>query len=428
MKIAVIGGGISGMAAAHYLAGQHEVHLFEAADRLGGHTATRDVRYAGETQTIDTGFIVFNDRTYPNFIALLDKLGVRSKPAEMSFSVSDAVSKLEYAGTNLNTLFAQRSNLWSPRFLRMVKDILRFNKEVEQHLDSQPLLAELTMGEYLRRFGYSREFSAYYLLPMGAAIWSSGMRDVEAMPLQFFVQFFRNHGLLDLRNRPQWRVIEGGSRNYIAPLTAALRGNIHLKSPVTSIRRQHVNAALPNVSVTSSRGHEFFDHVVLACHSDQALRVLADASDIERNMLQAIPWSRNEVVLHTDEKLLPTNRRCWSSWNVSLGKQNTDMAALSYNMNILQGLQSEHTWCVTLNETARIDPAKIVGTWHYDHPLFSRAGVDAQRQWNTINGNNGTWFCGAWWRNGFHEDGVWSALRVAEGINAQTPVQMARAG
>lgn len=428
LKIAVVGSGISGMAAAHYLADKHEVYLYEASSRLGGHTATVDVEYQGERQSIDTGFIVFNDRTYPNFIALLNKLGVASKPTQMSFSVSDALSKLEYAGTNLNTLFAQRANLVSPRFLRMVRDILRFNNEVEEHLAAQPDLVEITLGAYLRRFAYSQEFSTFYLMPMGAAIWSSSLRNMDAMPLQFFVRFFRNHGLLDIRNRPQWRVIEGGSRSYIAPLTAAYKDHIFLNTPVTSIKRERGFSATSRVSVTSSRGREIYDHVVLACHSDQALRMLADPSGVEKVLLGAIPWTRNEVVLHTDTKLLPRNRRCWSSWNVSLGRQRTDLPALSYNMNILQGLQSRHTWCATLNETALIDPAKIVGTYHYDHPLFSLAGIKAQQQWSSINGVNGVWFCGAWWRNGFHEDGVCSALRVAEGINALASVQLAQAG
>ncbi|MES2623718.1 MAG: FAD-dependent oxidoreductase [Pseudomonadota bacterium] len=423
MKVAVIGGGISGMAAAHFLAERHDVHLYEAGPRLGGHTATMDVEYQGECQAIDTGFIVFNDRTYPHFIALLEKLGVNSRPTEMSFSVSAKAKDFEYAGTNLNTLFGQRSNLFSGRFLRMVREIIRFNKHVEQHLDARPELSSMQLGEYLRQYGYTREFATHYLLPMGAAIWSCSVGNMEMMPLPFFVKFFRNHGLLDISNRPQWYVIDGGSRNYIGPLTAAYKQNIYLNTPVTAVKRVRDTGLARGVDVHSTRGCERFDHVVIASHSDQALSLLADASMTERQVLGAIPSTRNEVVVHTDIKLLPRRRRCWSSWNVILGADADALPALTYNMNILQGLESSHTWCVTLNQTAMIDPDKIVGTYHYDHPLFSMAGIDAQRNWTTINGNDGVWFCGAWWRNGFHEDGVWSALRVADGINTQADLQ-----
>jgi len=419
-KIAIIGSGISGMAAGHYLSEQgHEVHLYESGARLGGHTATIDVEHQGEHLAIDTGFIVFNDWTYPHFIALLDKLGVQSQPTQMSFSVSDAVSGVEYAGSGLNTLFAQRRNLLSPAFLRMVRDILRFNRSAEQHVQESDF-AQMTLGDYLRWFGYSREFRDWYLLPMGAAIWSSNQGAMDAFPLQFFVRFFRNHGLLNIRNRPQWRVIKGGSRNYIAPLTAAYRERIYLNTAVREVQRlPAAPAGRKPVCVTSVRGQEWFDDVVFACHSDQALRLLADPSSRERTILGAIPYTRNEVALHTDSTMLPHSRRCWSSWNVSLGRTAAALPALTYNMNILQGLQSTTTWCVTLNQTGLIDPRRLVGVYHYDHPLFTVPGVAAQERWQEINGVNHTWFCGAWWRNGFHEDGVWSALRVAQALTAQ---------
>jgi uncharacterized protein len=429
-RIAIIGSGIAGMAAGHYLTEQgHEVHLFEAGLRLGGHTATIDVEHRGERLAIDTGFIVFNDWTYPHFIGLLDKLGVASQPTSMSFSVSDPLSGIEYAGSSLNTLFAQRRNLLSPAFLRMVRDILRFNRTAEAHAQD-PALASLTLGEYLQRFAYSREFRAWYLLPMGAAIWSSGQAVMEAFPLQFFVRFFRNHGLLNLRERPQWRVLCGGSRSYIGPLTASYHQRIHPGTPVLEVHRQP-QPGLGRVCVSSSRGQEYFDEVVFACHSDQALRLLADPTPAEQSVLGAIPYTRNEVVLHTDSRLLPRNRRCWSSWNVSLGSDPAAPPTLTYDMNILQGLDSSETWCVTLNQREGIDPRRIVGVYHYEHPLFSLAGIAAQQRWQEINGVNGTWYCGAWWRNGFHEDGVWSALRVAEGLAAQqTPdtAPLARVG
>jgi predicted NAD/FAD-binding protein len=420
-KVAVIGGGISGMTAAWRLAGTHEVHLYEAAPRLGGHTATIDVRRGDEQLAIDTGFIVFNDRTYPHFCALLAQLGVASRPTPMTFSVSDHATGIEYAGTNLDTLFAQRRNLWSPRFLAMVRDILRFNRSAERHLQTSPELADITLGEYLRRFGYSDAFRDWYLLPMGGAIWSANRAQMDAFPLQFFVRFFRNHGLLDLRNRPQWRTIEGGSRAYIEPLTAPYRDSIHLATPVQQVRRLQGGT---RVALTTARGQELFDEVIFACHSDQALAMLADATRAEREVLGAIPYTRNEVVLHTDVAMLPRNPRCWSSWNASLGRSADALPALTYNMNILQGLKSRSTWCVTLNQTALIRPDCIEGIYHYEHPLFTPAGVRAQQRWYEINGVNGAWFCGAWWRNGFHEDGVWSALRVADAIRARHNLQV----
>lgn len=429
-RIAVVGSGISGMAAAHYLA-RHpgvEVHLYEAAERLGGHTATIDVEHDGERLAIDTGFIVFNDRTYPDFIALMDELGMASRPTRMSFSVSDAVSGLEYAGSSLDSLFAQRRNLISPAFWRMVRDILRFNREAEKHLETDPALASASLGQYLERYAYSREFRDWYLVPMGAAIWSSDDRTMSAFPLAFFVRFFRNHVLLDLRNRPQWRVIEGGSRNYIAPLTVACRDRIYLSTPVHAVTRKVWLRGRQQVCIESRRGKEFFDHVVLACHSDQALALLADPTPAEREILGAIPYIRNEVVLHRDTRLLPKSARAWSSWNVNLGSGAGDLPALTYNMNILQGLKSRHTWCVTLNQTARIDPALIHGMFHYDHPLFTLDGMAAQARHGEISGQHGTWYCGAWWRNGFHEDGVVSARRVAEALADSVSTSLALAG
>jgi predicted NAD/FAD-binding protein len=422
-RIAVIGSGISGMAAAWYLSQQGgvELQVYEAAARLGGHTATIQVDHDGEQLAIDTGFIVFNDRTYPNFIALLDTLGIASRDTRMSFSVSDAASGIEYAGSNLDTVFAQRRNLLSPRFLRMVRDILRFNREVEQHVQADSALGEATLGAYLQRFGYSREFRDWYLIPMGAAIWSSDDTTMERFPLAFFVRFFRNHGLLDLRNRPQWRVIEGGSNRYIPALTAPYRERILLDTPVLGVRRHVLHEGREQVCIQSKHGAAYFDEVVFACHSDQALALLHDATPEERRLLGAIPYTRNEVVLHRDERLLPRNRRTWSSWNVSLGRDPGELPALTYNMNILQGLHSKHTWCVSLNQTSRIDPARIAGVYHYDHPLFTLEGIAAQEGLQQRNGTDNTWFCGAWLRNGFHEDGVHSALQVANGIAARAP-------
>jgi predicted NAD/FAD-binding protein len=417
MKIAIIGSGISGMAAGHFLGEDHEITLYESASVPGGHTATIDVSHNGRDYAIDTGFIVYNDWTYPEFIRLMDELGVANQPTSMSFSVSDKRSGIEYAGSGLNALFAQRRNLVSPRFLGMVRDILRFNSQVEDHLQTDPRCQEMSLGDYLSLHGYSTAFRDLYLIPMGAAIWSSGTDVMLNFPLQFFVRFFRNHGLLNIRNRPQWRVIQGGSRNYIDPLTSRYRQGIELNNPVKAVTRIRTANGGVKVRVDSKTGVADFDQVIFACHSDQALALLTDASEDERDILGAIPYTRNEVVLHTDERLLPKNRRCWSSWNVALDGEMAS-TTMTYNMNILQGIQSEDTFCVTLNQTGEIDESRIKGVFHYDHPLFTEAGIKAQQRWHEINGNRVTWFCGAYWRNGFHEDGVWSARRVAYRIHA----------
>ena len=413
MKIAVIGSGISGMVAAHELAKDHDITLFESAPILGGHTATKEIEVAGRQYAIDTGFIVFNDWTYPEFIRLMNKLGVDSQPTSMSFSVSDSLSGVEYAGTSLNALFAQRRNLVSPRFLTMVRDILRFNKESELHLAENSECAAMTLGQYLDQFGYSNVFRDLYLVPMGAAIWSSNTAMMLNFPLQFFVRFFRNHGLLNIKNRPQWRVIKGGSRSYIAPLIENFEKGIELDNPVLKVTRKARADGTTSVIVESRRFTAEYDQVIFACHSDQALRLLTDATSKEKTILSAIPYSRNAVVLHTDISLLPQNRKCWSSWNVAMDGKHMAQPTLTYNMNILQGIESEDTFCVTLNQTDAIDPASILGEYEYDHPVFTEEGLLAQQRWYEINGVCNTWFCGAYWRNGFHEDGVWSALRVA---------------
>jgi predicted NAD/FAD-binding protein len=423
MKIAVIGSGISGMAAAYYLADKHQVSLFEAGPRLGGHTATIDLEEEGHKLAIDTGFIVFNDWTYPGFIALLKELGVASQPTQMSFSVSDLSNGLEYAGSNLNTLFGQRKNLFSGAHLGMLRDIVRFNRNVESDLSQSANAAEMTLGDYLRTFNYGHRFIADYIVPMGAAIWSARQSDMLQMPLPFFVRFFRNHGLLNLINRPQWRVIEGGSRSYIAPLTKKYRNNIRLNTPVLGVYR---NITGSYITLRTASGEETFDHVIFACHSDQALSCLTDATPLETEILGAISYSSNEVVLHTDESLLPKSRRCWSSWNVQLS-DNNEIPHLTYNMNILQGIRSKKTYCVSLNSTEQINPDRIIGVYHYEHPVFTTAGVEAQARWSQINGKSNTWFCGAYWRNGFHEDGVWSAQRVAEQLKRMQSRLISRA-
>ncbi|ANI56579.1 NAD(P)/FAD-dependent oxidoreductase [Pseudomonas sp. DR 5-09] len=408
MKIAIVGSGIAGLTCAYLLARRHEITVFEADARIGGHTHTVPVTVDGREYSVDTGFIVFNDWTYPNFIRLLGQLGVTFKPTEMSFSVNDPDTGLEYNGNNLNSLFAQRSNLLSPGFWGMLRDILRFNKEARRDLAEQRIATDTTLDDYLKAGGYGERFILHYIVPMGAAIWSMPMAEMLNFPLQFFVRFFENHGLLSISNRPQWQVIEGGSSAYIAPLTASFKERIRLNCPVGRIDRD-----AHGVVIHSPAGIERFDKVVLACHSDQALRLLGNPDDKEREILGALPYADNEVVLHTDTRLLPTRKRAWASWNYRLGGAGHTRAAVTYDMNILQGLKSDTTFCVSLNQSAGITPSKVLARFTYAHPQFSLAAVAAQQRWAEIDGAQHTHYCGAYWANGFHEDGVVSALRVA---------------
>jgi predicted NAD/FAD-binding protein len=410
VKIAIIGSGISGLTSAYLLNRSHEITLFEASDWIGGHTHTVQVTVNGQRHAVDTGFIVFNDWTYPNFIRLLGELGVRFKPTEMSFSVRDPDSGLEYNGNTLNSLFSQRSNLLSPGFWGMLRDILRFNREAQRDLAEQRIAEHTTLGDYLRSNGYGKRFTEHYIVPMGAAIWSMSLDDMLNFPLQLFVRFFKNHGLLSVSNRPQWQVIEGGSSAYIAPLTASISERIRLNCPVHRVERDE-----HGVTVHSKAGIERYDKVIFACHSDQALQLLAKPSSAEQSILGALPYAENDVVLHTDTRLLPDRKLTWASWNFRLGARG-QQAAVTYNMNILQGLQSDATLCVSLNQRAQIDPLKVLAQYTYAHPQYSLAAVAAQARWEELDGAQHTWYCGAYWANGFHEDGVVSALRVARSL------------
>lgn len=409
MKIAIVGSGISGLTCAYLLQRQHEITVFEASDWIGGHTHTVDVQVEGREYAIDTGFIVFNDWTYPNFVRLLERLGVASQATEMSLSVHDPRSGDEYNGNNLNSLFARRRNLFSPQFWGMLRDILRFNRDAQADLAEGRIAVDTTLGEYLQQRGYGRRFIDHYIVPMGAAIWSMSLQDMLGFPLQFFLRFCKNHGLLSVNDRPQWRVIAGGSRSYVAPLTSGFAERIRLGCPVQRVQRD-----AEGVTVYSQAGAERFDRIVFACHSDQALVLLSSPTQAERSILGALRYADNEVVLHTDTRLLPRRKLAWASWNYRLGGPTEQPAAVTYNMNILQGIEAPRTFCVSLNQTAAIDQAHILGRYRYAHPQYSLAGLRAQQRWAELHGAHHTYYCGAYWANGFHEDGVVSALRVAE--------------
>jgi len=410
MKIAIIGSGIAGLASAYYLHKTHDITLFEANDYPGGHTHTHAIEWAGKTWAIDTGFIVFNDWTYPNFIKLMDELNVPYQPSAMSFSVKCERTGVEYNGTTLNSLFAQRRNLLRPSFLRMIKDILRFNKEAPSWLETGD--DDITLGEYLQAHGYSQVFQDHYIIPMGAAIWSSGRAAMLTFPARYFMRFFHNHGMLSVDKRPVWRVIQGGSRSYVEPLTQGFRERIRLSTPVHSVSRDG-----RGVTVKPQGGEaEQFDAVVFACHSDQALRLLADPSEAERDILGAIPYQENEAILHTDASVLPKTRLAWAAWNYHITQQDRERVALTYDMNILQGLEAPETFCVTLNYAEVINPARIIKRLSYHHPVYTRAGIAAQQRHGEISGVNRSYYAGAYWGFGFHEDGLKSALRVVEQI------------
>ena len=411
MRIAIIGAGISGLVAAYKLAGPHQITVFEANHYAGGHTNTVEVRLGEERHAIDTGFIVYNDWTYPNFIQLLDELRVASQPSEMSFSVQDIRTGLEYSGSSLSTLFVQRRNLLRPGFYRMLADILHFNRKAQQSVADCD--ETTTVGEFLKRHGYSRQFSEQYLLPMGAAIWSCPTGEFADFPIRFIVEFYKNHGLLSISHRPTWRVICGGSQTYVAALTAPFRDRIRLRTPIQSVRRFETHVEVQPLSGEP----ETFDRVIFACHSDQALRILGEsATPTERELLGAFPYGRNVAVLHTDESVLPRARRAWASWNYRLSGDDRAPASVTYNMNILQGIRSKHTFCVTLNDESHIAADRILGRFEYHHPIFTTQRAAAQARHAELLLANRTSFCGAYWRNGFHEDGVVSALKVVEAL------------
>ena len=419
MKIAVVGSGISGLAAAWLLSPQHQVTLFEAGNYLGGHTHTVDVEVEGTSFPVDTGFLVFNHRTYPNLTALFRTLEIDTVASDMSFAVSLADPDLEWAGSTLTTLFAQKRNLARPGFWRMLQDTLRFNRATAAASPNE--LPEMTLGAYLTMGKYSAEFRDWYLLPMAAAIWSCPTQAMLDYPLTTFVRFARNHGLLQITDRPQWHTVRGGGRQYVERIVGAL-GDVRLATPVRSIMRDvdGVWLGLPGGNC------ERFDEVVLACHSDQALALLAtEASVAERRILGAIRYQPNRAVLHTDASLLPRDPRVWSAWNYMTGPRHDGppSVSVSYLINHLQPLPVSSPVIVSLNPHIEPDPAKVIGDYDYDHPLFDQAAIDAQAQLAAIQGVERVWFCGAWGGYGFHEDGLASAMAVANRLGCRAPWQ-----
>lgn len=407
MRVAVVGTGVSGLVAAHLLQSRAELTIFEARDRIGGHVATVEVEGpTGGAMAVDTGFIVYNRRNYPLFSRLLEDLGVETQPSDMSFSVRCDRTGLEYNGSTLRQLFSRRRNLLDPGFYRMLLDILRFNREAVGALENGA--AQASLGEYVVSAGYSRRLAEHYLVPMGSALWSVPRSRVLDMPAAFFVRFFENHGMLTVDDRPEWRVVTGGSRRYVEALVRPFRPRIRTGASVQRVERTEDGVRVDGA---------LFDHVVLACHSDQALALLADATPAERAILGALPYQENDVVLHTDTSVLPRRRRAWGSWNYWLKGGDDAPATVTYDMNLLQSLPGDTTYCVTLNATDAIDPETILHRTSYAHPVYTQAGFAAQKRYEEIGGAaRRTHFCGAYWGYGFHEDGVRSGVRVARDL------------
>ncbi len=412
MKIAIIGSGIAGNTLAHHLYQAHDITVFEANTHIGGHTHTHEIEMFGQKYSVDTGFIVFNDRTYPNFIAMLEQVGVKYQTSNMSFSVRCEKTGLEYNGTSLNSLFAQRRNFFKPSFYGMILDILRFNQEALSLLNSD---SEITLGEYLTQNKYKKTFIDHYIIPMAAAIWSTDAANMLDFPARFLVRFFHNHGFLTVNNRPQWYTITGGSARYAEKLTAPFKSKIQLNSAIESVKRlQNQVLVKPKNAAEQS-----FDYVFFACHSDEALAILGqDATTKEREILSAIPYQENTVYLHHDSNMLPKRKLAWAAWNYHITLVPSNKVQVTYNMNILQNIQSPEPLLVTLNHTDSINPAKVIKKLKYHHPLYTIAGAAAQAKHAEISGHNRTGYAGAYWRNGFHEDGVVSALEALKHFEA----------
>lgn len=406
MKIAIIGGGISGLVCGYLLRRNHEVTVFEANDYIGGHTNTVAVKDGDVTRHVDTGFIVFNEAYYPNFTQLLRILDVRSQPTVMSLSVRCDQTGLEYCGKSVNGLFAQRRNLFNLQYQSMLREVLRFQKQGVAELER--IDDELTVAEFIERYGYSEHFLRWFLMPMGSALWSAPLGEFLKYPIRFVIQFFRNHGMMQILGRPSWRVIEGGSFRYVEKLCAGWRDRIRLSAPVQRVVRHATH-----VDVNSQAGTERFDEVIFACHSDQALRMLSEPAPAEREVLGHFPYQGNDTVLHTDTSVMPRNRPAWGAWNYHLSSGAERAAAVTYDMTLLQSLKTSQTYCVSLNEHGIREKA-VLRRFRYDHPVFQTGREQAQARHAELIRRNRTSFCGAYWGFGFHEDGVRSAIKVCE--------------
>jgi len=409
MKIAIVGSGISGNSLAYILSKNHNITLFEKNNRLGGHSHTHEIRINNKKFNVDTGFIVFNKKTYPLFINLLDELNVKYENSNMSFSVFSKKNNFEYNGTSVNTLFSQRKNIFNFRFLKMIYEIIRFNKLSVNFLSTKK---EISLGEFLNKNQFSEYFCKNYILPMGSAIWSANLNKMLEFPAIFFINFFNNHGMLNINDRPQWLTISGGSKEYVKKLTSSFKKSIRLNCEIQSVERDS-NC----ITVKHKNGNEKFDFVILACHSDDALNLIKSPTADEQKILSAISYSKNTITLHTDGKIMPNKKLSWAAWNYNIDNNENKPIALTYNMNILQNLNSSVPILVTLNDDGRINPKKIIKTINYSHPLFTLRSIEAQKKCNIISGKNRTAFAGAYWGNGFHEDGVKSAYDAISQIN-----------
>ena len=408
MRIAIIGSGISGMTSAYLLSEDHEVVVYEANDYVGGHTNTVDVSLNGQQYAVDTGFIVFNEKTYPNFVKLMKRLGVNWQNSVMSFSVQCEKTGLEFSPSTLNSLFIQRRNLLRPSFYRMLWDIMHFKRDSEALLESDDY--KMTLTEFLTGKGYSQAFVQHFIIPMGEAVWSADPVKFNEFPARYFAQFFKNHGFLNVKDQPQWLTIKGRSRQYIKPITQPYADQIRLNCPVASVRRYPDYVEIQPQNEVAEK----FDQVVIATHSDQALALLDDPTDIEKNILGVIPYQENQAVLHCDESLLPSKKAAWASWNYHIPKEDLGRVAVTYDMNILQSIGAPRELCVSLNLAKAIDPARIYRDMIYHHPAYDPQSLAARHSHPEINGINRTYYAGAYWGYGFHEDGVTSALEVTK--------------
>jgi uncharacterized protein len=413
-KLAIIGAGISGLSAGYYLSRKYQVSLFEKEPRLGGHTHTVQVDSQLGKLPVDTGFIVHNERTYPNLIKLLAELGVETQKSDMSFSVSHSQSNFEYSSRGTNGFFAQRSNFLSPKHYALLKEILRFNRESLKLLD-QPHSEDLTLGEYMEAQRFGQRFREYYLYPMTSAVWSTSLAKVLDFPAATLIRFFDNHGMLGVHTHPEWRVIKGGSSQYIKPLIEPFKERIFTGQNLLSVRRTDAG-----VKLTFEDKELWFDEVVFACHGNQILPLLPQATETEREVLKNFQTSRNETVLHTDSKILPRNKNARASWNYHVNEASKSGTTLTYHMNRLQSLATREDYCVSLNANGAVDKSAVLQTMVYYHPLYTREAIQAQQRWSEISGKHHTHFCGAYWFYGFHEDGLNSALRVARSLGVET--------